>query len=91
MSEAQTTQDHDIIRRWAQARGGRPSSVPQTRSKGDSGILRLDFDPRDESLDPLSGDEFFQKFDAAHLSFLYWDEPGDGKKSRFLKFIEERH
>jgi len=90
MSEAKTTQDHDTIRRWAEARGGRPSSVTQTRGEGDPGILRLDFDPRDESLDPLSWDEFFQKFDSAHLSFLYQDETGDGKKSRFHKFIEER-
>lgn len=91
MSQARTTQDHDTIRQWAEARGGRPSAVTQTRSKEDPGILRLDFDPKDESLDPLSWNAFFEKFDAAHLSFLYQEETEDGKKSRFHKFIEERH
>ena len=90
MSQAMTTQNHDTIRQWAEARGGRPSAVTQTRSKGDPGILRLDFEPKDESLDPLSWDEFFEKFDSAHLSFLYQEETEDGKKSRFHKFIEER-
>jgi hypothetical protein len=61
------------------------------RSGGDPGILRLDFDPRDDSLDPLSWDEFFKRFDSTRLSFIYQEETGDGKKSRFYKLIEERH
>lgn len=87
MSEAKTTRDHDTIRRWAEARGGKPSAVGETRSDEDPGILRLDFDPKDEALDTLSWNEFFDKFDEAELSFLYQDETADGKKSRFHKFI----
>ena len=91
MSQAKTTQDHGTIRQWAEERGGRPAAVGETRSEEDPGILRLDFEPKDEGLDPLSWDEFFQKFDSAHLTFLYQDEMEGGKQSRFHKFIEERH
>jgi hypothetical protein len=87
MSEAKTTRDHDTIRRWAEARGGKPSAVAETKSDEDAGILRLDFDPKDQALDSLSWDAFFEKFDEAELSFLYQDETADGKKSRFHKFI----
>jgi len=87
MSEAQTTQDHDTIRKWAEARGGRPATVRGTGGKDDSGILRLDFQEPDEGLDALSWDEFFEKFDEANLSFLYQDKTGDGAKSRFHKFV----
>lgn len=72
-------------------RGGRPAAVGETRSQEDPGILRLDFEPKDEGLDPLGRDAFFRKFDSAHLTFLYQEETEGGKKSRFQKFIEERH
>jgi len=91
MSQAQATRDHDTIRQWAEARGERPAAVGETRSEEDPGIRRLDFEPKDKSLDPLSWDAFFQKFDSAHLALLYQEETEGGKKSRFHKFIEERH
>jgi hypothetical protein len=87
MSEAKTTRDHDTIRRWAEARGGQPASVSDTRSGDDAGILRLDFEPKDSGLERLSWEDFFAKFDDAQLSFLYQEEAGDGGKSRFHKFI----
>ena len=87
MSDAKTTQDHDTIRAWAQSRGGHPAHVGDTGGDGDAGILRLDFDPKDEGLDDLSWDSFFEKFDDAGLSFLYQDKTADGKVSRFHKFV----
>lgn len=87
MSDAKTTQDHDIIRQWAESRGGKPSAVAGTGSGGDPGILRLDFEDPDRKLDVITWGEFFEKFDEAQLSFLYQDETEDGKKSRFHKFI----
>jgi len=35
----------------------------------------------------LTWGEFFEKFDEAELSFLYQEKTGDGKVSRFHKFI----
>lgn len=91
MSDAKTTQDHDTIRAWAQARGGKPATVSGT-GDGEAGILRLDFDPKDEKLDTITWGEFFAKFDEADLAFLYQEETADGKKSRFHKFISaEKH
>lgn len=87
MSDAKTTQDHATIRKWAEARGGKPATVSGTGESGGAGILRLDFDPKDAKLDTITWGEFFEKFDEADLAFLYQDETGDGKKSRFHKFI----
>jgi hypothetical protein len=55
MASATTTTNHDEIRKWAEARGGRPTIVADTDDNGRSGgILRIDFkDPdgdRDEGL-----------------------------------------
>jgi hypothetical protein len=87
MSEGKVTTDHRKIRRWAEERGGVPSTVKSTGSKGEAGILRLDFEPRDAGLEPVDWEEFFKKFDHEKLAFLYQDKTSDGKVSRFHKFI----
>jgi hypothetical protein len=89
MAQGKTTTDHEEIRRWAEQRGGVPASVRGTgRGKRDeTGILRLDFEPRDEELEEISWDEFFDKFEEADLAFLYQEETAAGKTSRFHKFV----
>ena len=89
MASGQTTKDHDTIRKWAEARGGRPATVRDTESDGEAGILRLDFEPADEELEPISWEEFFHKFDEADLSFLYQEKTAAGKTSRFHKFVRQ--
>ena len=84
MSSATTT-DHDVIRKWAEERRGRPAAV---RTKGKGGILRIDFGEKDEDLEEISWDEFFEIFEGSRLAFLHQDETGDGKTSRFNKFVE---
>jgi hypothetical protein len=79
---AHRTQDHGTIRRWAEARSGKPSMVEGTE------ILRIDFNEREENLKPVSWDEFFRVFDDRGLDFLYQDKTEDGKQSRFFKFVE---
>jgi hypothetical protein len=87
MSEAQTTTDHDAIRRWVEARGGRPASVKGTGTR-DAGILRIDFEPElAEGLELISWDDFFEKFDREKLGFLHQDRTADGSQSRFHKFV----
>ncbi len=87
MSESRTTTDHEIIRKWANDRQGRPATVKATGDDGHAGVLRIDFGPRDERLDDIGWDEFFQKFDESDLAFLYQDRTKDGKVSRFHKFV----
>jgi hypothetical protein len=88
MSEAKVTTDHGKIRRWAEQRGGHPATVKATSGDSEAGILRLDFDPKDESLEEVSWEEFFKKFDREKLAFLHQDKTSDGKMSRFHKFVD---
>ena len=87
MSEGHTTTDHEKIKKWAKDRDGVPATVKQTEKDGHAGILRIDFGPREEGLEEISWDEFFRKFEEAHLAFLYQDKTKDGKVSRFHKFV----
>ncbi|SDD59747.1 hypothetical protein SAMN04487996_101405 [Dyadobacter soli] len=85
-----STRDHDTIRSWVEKRGGVPSVVKGTAGKkGGDGILRIDFPgySGEDSLQEISWDEFFQKFDESKLEFLYQETTADGKESRFSKFV----
>jgi hypothetical protein len=85
MSSSKTTTDHDEIRKWAEARDGHPAKI-DTGGKG--GILRIDFGEKEDNLDPIEWDEFFEIFDKNKLAFLYQEETKDGGESRFNKFVE---
>ena len=88
--KSKTTTDHDEIRRWVEERGGKPATVRGTGNDDDEpGLLRIDFPgySGEESLEEISWDDFFEKFEEAHLAFLYQDELQGGKTSRFSKFV----
>ncbi len=84
MSVAVTTPDPEAIRAWAEARDGHPAVI---RSKGEGGILRIDFGEPEENLEPLDWDEFFAIFEENGLAFLHQDETKSGDQSRFNKFV----
>lgn len=77
-----TTTDHDEIRRWIEARNGRPATVRGTGRYGLPGMLRVEFRDDDDDLEPVAWDAFFTKFDGDNLAFLH----GEGA-SRFNKFV----
>jgi hypothetical protein len=86
------TTNHDTIREWAEARDGQPAAVKRTRGgrgKNDPGIIRIDFPgySGEGSLEPLSWDEFFEKFDDGDLVFIYQEETARGQQSNFNKFV----
>jgi hypothetical protein len=86
-SSAKKTTDHNEIRKWIEERGGRPAIVKSTENdKG--GILRVDFQEPDESLEEIPWDRFFEIFESRKLAFLHQDTTSDGKVSRFYKFVE---
>jgi len=87
--ESKTTTDHETIRRWVEERGGRPATVKGTEERDEAGVLRIDFPGYgdDEKLQPISWEEFFQKFEEKQLAFLYQEETSEGKESRFFKFV----
>src|SRR6516225_9324859 len=71
---SKTTIDHDAIRKWAEKRGGHPTSVTGTEhGKEAAGVLRFDFGVKDEKLHAVDWDAFFDKFEEAKLAFLYQD------------------
>lgn len=87
MSTSETTIDHDTIRKWIEDRGGVPTVVKGTEDDEGEGILRVDFAERDEKLEEISWDEFFDTFEDRGLAFLYQEETADGKESRFFRFV----
>lgn len=88
---SRTTTDHEVIRRWAEKRGGHPTSVTGTEHGLEAaGVLRLDFGVKDDKLHPVDWEAFFDKFDESNLAFLYQDKTSNGRISRFHKFIH-RH
>src|SRR5206468_11591524 len=89
-----TTTDHEVIKAWAQARGGRPASVEGTENGSDAGILRLEFPegPQGDSseLDSVEWDAFFETFDQRNLAFVYQEKTSGGEVSRFNKFVSRQ-
>lgn len=91
MAEAKMTTDHNEIRKWAEARGGRPAVVRSTHGKGGTGIIRIEFpdapNANDDALEEIPWDEFFEKFDEAKLALLYQEKTADGERSNFNKLV----
>src|SRR5436309_14659618 len=87
---SKTTQDHEEIRRWAEERGGKPSHVKSTETGDDVGIIRIDFPgySGQGSLEEISWDEFFEKFDDNNLALIYQEETAEGEKSNFNKLVK---
>ncbi|HZQ60646.1 MAG TPA: helix-hairpin-helix domain-containing protein [Casimicrobiaceae bacterium] len=82
---AKRTIDHDEIRRWVDARGGKPAHVKRTSEGKDPGVLRIDYPgyAGEDTLEAISWDEWFDWFEKNNLAFLYQDE----KNSRFSKLV----
>lgn len=89
MSETLATIDHETIRRWAEERKGHPAAVRETGGEEDPGLIRIDFPgySGEESLEEISWEDFFRKFEAAELAFLY-REREDGERSNFNKLVK---
>lgn len=83
------TKDHDVIRSWAEARGATPSHVKSTESAEDVGVLRLDFPgyTGQGTLETVTWEQFFEKFDQGDLAFVYEEETAAGQKSNFNKIV----
>ncbi|WP_137181862.1 hypothetical protein [Roseomonas sp. AR75] len=82
---AETTTNHDTIRKWAEKHGGKPAAVDSTHEKNRAGIIRLMFPDNPQSqhdaLVEISWEEFFRQFDESNLALLY--EPD----SQFNKLV----
>jgi hypothetical protein len=78
-----STIDHDEIRRWVEKNGAHPAIVKGTN------IVRVDFPgfSGEDSLDEISWEDFFDKFEESKLALIYQDQTKSGRASRFNKFV----
>jgi hypothetical protein len=84
--------DHEEIQQWAEDRGAVPTCVRGTggRARRDTGMIRLEF-PRfgeEPKLQPISWDDWFQKFDDSGLAVMVQDETASGERSNFNKLVK---
>ena len=84
MNKTKASTDHEEIRKWAERRGAHPARVigtggrrrgrgRQASGKRDVGMIRLDFPgySGEGSLEEISWEEFFDKFDQSHLALVF--------------------
>lgn len=88
MAQTKTTTDHETIRRWVQARNGRPAHVRSTSFREEPGVLRIQFDSRKDSFESISWEDFFEEFEERNLAFQYREESGGGEQPPFYQFVE---
>jgi len=81
MSAAKPVTDHKTIRRWAEQNNARPACVKGTGKGKDPGILRLDFDEKEESLEEIPWEDWFDAFEKNKLALLLSPD------SRFNKLV----
>lgn len=88
-TSAQALTDHDEIRQWAEERGGTPACVRGTGGDEDVGLITLDFPGYSggTSLQEISWDEWFRKFDESNLALLVQEQTARGQQSNFNKLV----
>ena len=88
-SESTITTDRDEIRAWVEEHDGKPATVKGTEKGDSAGVLRIDFPggAGEDSLEHISWDEWFQKFEDEKLAFLNQQRKASGEDSTFFKLI----
>jgi hypothetical protein len=79
------TTHHEVIKQWAEDRGGTPATVDGTEHGDHLGVLRFDFGGGSDNLREVSWDEWFKTFDDRRLNFIYQEERSDGNQSNFFR------
>jgi hypothetical protein len=89
-SETRTTTDHDEIRSWVEAHGGKPARVRGTESGEGVGVLTIDFPggAGEDTLEHISWDEWFRTFEDNDLAFLHQPQKASGEDSTFFKLVK---
>jgi hypothetical protein len=90
--KSRTLTDHEEIKTWAEARGGHPARVKRTGDADDVGMIRIDFPgySGEQSLEHISWEQWFEKFDEKDLALVIENESPEGAKARFNKLVS-RH
>jgi hypothetical protein len=88
-SDALFTREHDVIRKWAEARQAEPatgeatSSGPSTVHVNDGGAgVRFNF-PGAAAFRAITWEEWFENFDKHHCAFVFDDDSSTPLSSRY--------
>ncbi|SRR5579884_1204884 len=80
------TRNHEVIQKWAEARGAMPATVAGTEHGDRAGVLRMNFPGYGgDDLQEISWDEWFRPFDERNLVFLFQENKSDGSESNFFR------
>jgi hypothetical protein len=87
---AEVTVDHVRIKEWVESRQGTPASVKGSGGDEPAGILRIDFPGYSSkaSLEKISWEAFFNKFEERKLAFLFQENTAAGPPSRYWKLVK---
>ncbi|SBT48328.1 hypothetical protein [Micromonospora auratinigra] len=81
------TSNHEVIRRWARARGAKPATIAGTERAGRPGVLTFNIPGYRESsrIREITWDDWFRTFDARRLNLIYQEQLRDGRQSNFFR------
>ncbi len=80
------TRNHEVIKRWAEERGGQPATVPGTEHGSRPGVLRFNFPGYGgQALETISWDDWLRSFDERNLVFIFQEHRSDGHVSNFFR------
>jgi len=90
MGSAKATTNHDEIRQWVEARGGKPVTAKRAEHGGEPGPLRIDFPTFSEgdAFEEITWDEWFEQFDEKNLAALYEAEAASAETSQVIKLVD---
>lgn len=79
------TRNPDVIKHWAEERGGTPATVPGTQHGDHLGVLRINFPGYGgQKLEPVTWDQWFKTFNDRKLVFLFQQKMREGNQSNFF-------
>ncbi|MFJ8834167.1 hypothetical protein [Micromonospora aurantiaca] len=81
------TRNHEVIQRWARARGAKPATIAGTEREGRAGVLTFNIPGYRESsrIREITWDDWFRTFDLRRLNLIYQEQMRDGRQSNFFR------
>ncbi|WP_425562871.1 hypothetical protein [Micromonospora maritima] len=81
------TRNHEVIQRWARARGAKPATIAGTERGDRPGVLTFNIPGYRESsrIREVTWDDWFRTFDSRRLNLIYQEQLRDGRQSNFFR------
>ncbi|MEV4694069.1 hypothetical protein AB0K27_23520 [Micromonospora echinospora] len=81
------TRNHEVIQRWARARGAKPATIAGTERGDRPGVLTFNMPGYRESsrIREITWDDWFRTFDLRRLNLIYQEQMRDGRQSNFFR------